>query len=251
MMRALVARLFTINDRVDFDQAVLPLVPSLDADRHAMRNLAVEQTQHFFAHDFGRKLALRLVGHHILRKQLRPLDRVSADLGQQLVQPLPRARRDRDDRLKVMRLRVNGDYREKLFLFQRIDLVNRQNSRHTVLLELCDQALLGRTNVGDRLDHQHRRVHLGYGVGHNLTHVVAQTAARPVQTGRVQKNILRAVSVEYAGDAGARGLRLARGHNGQFLPHQLIGQGGFPYIRAADHGNDRRFGNLIHCILPY
>ena len=60
-----------------------------------------------------------------------------------------------------------------------------------VLLDLVDQALLRRADIRDRLDHQRRHVHLGHGIGHDLAHVVAQTGAGLVQTGRVQKDILR------------------------------------------------------------
>ena len=118
-----------------------------------------------------------------------------------------------------------------------------------VLLDLRDQAFLRRADVRDRLNDQRRHIHLGHGIGHDLAHVVTQTGARLVQAGRIQKDILRVPAAEHARDARTRGLRLA-GHDGDLLPHQLIGQRGFADIRAADHRDDRGFRNLRHCILP-
>ena len=110
-----------------------------------------------------------------------------------------------------------------------------------VLLELCDQALLGRTDVRDRLDHQHRRVHLGDRVGHDLAHIVAQLCARLVQTRRVQKDVLRAVFVQKTRDARARGLRLAR-NDGHLLADELVGERALAHVRAADDRDDRSLG---------
>ena len=75
------------------DETVLALVPALDADSYAVRDLAVEQTEHLLADDLRDELSLRLVGDHVLREQLRTLDGVLRKLAQQVVQTLARAAR--------------------------------------------------------------------------------------------------------------------------------------------------------------
>ena len=53
---------------------------------------------------------------------------------------------------------------------------------------------------------------------------------------RVHKYKLRSAHSVHAGNAVARGLRLARG-DADLLAHQCIEQGGFAHIGLADYGN--------------
>ena len=216
-------------------------MPALDADSYAVRDLAVEQTEHLLADDLRDELALRLVGDHVLREQLRTLDGVLRKLAQQVVQTLARARGDGHDRLELVRCGVGRDDVQQLLLLDRVDLVDDEDSGHMMCLDLRDQAFLGRADVRDRLDHQHRRIHLGDRVGHDLAHIVAQLCARLVQTRRVQKDVLRAVFVQKTRDARARGLRLAR-DDGHLLADELVGERALAHVRAADDRDDRSLG---------
>ena len=148
-----------------------------------------------------------------------------------------------------MRRGIGRDDRKQLLFFYCVDLVDDQDGGHVVLFDLVDQALLRRADVCDRLDNKRRHVHLGDRIGHDLAHIVAQTGARLVQAGRVQKDILRLALIQHARDARARGLGLVR-YDGDLLADQLVCHGGFADIRPPDHGNDRCFGNFTHCILP-
>ena len=100
------ARLFAVDDCVDLDETVLALVPALDADSYAVRDLAVEQTEHLLADDLGDKLTLRLIGYHVLREQLRAFDGILVDFGEQLLYTLARACRDGHNRIELMHRRI-------------------------------------------------------------------------------------------------------------------------------------------------
>ena len=118
-----------------------------------------------------------------------------------------------------------------------------------MLLDLADEVFLRRADIRDRLDHQHRCVHLGNRVGHDLAHIVAELRARLVQTRGIEKDELRVAFIEQTGDARARGLRLAR-NDGDLLADQTVGERAFAHIRAADNRNDRSFCDF-HKILHF
>ena len=118
-----------------------------------------------------------------------------------------------------------------------------------MLLDLADEVFLRRADIRDRLDHQHRCVHLGNRVGHDLAHIVAELRARLVQTRGIEKDELRVAFIEQTGDARARGLRLAR-NDGDLLADQTVGERTFAHIRTADNRNDRSFCDF-HKILHF
>ena len=148
-----------------------------------------------------------------------------------------------------MHRRIGRNDSEQLLLLDGVDLIDDEDCRHVMLLDLCNQAFLSRTDVRDRLYHQNGNIHLGNRVRHHLAHVVAQTGARLVQTRGVQQNILRFTAAEYARDARARRLRLAR-YDGHFLADQLVCQRGFAHVRPSYNGYDRSFCNLAHYLSP-
>ena len=243
------ASLLAVDHRVDLHQTVLALVPALNADGYTVRNLAVKQAQHLLADNFSDKLTLRLIGYHVLREQLWAFDGILVDFGEQLLYALARACRDRHNRVELMHRRVGRNDSEQLLLLDGVDLIDDEDCRHVMLLDLCNQAFLSRTDVRDRLYHQNGNVHLGNRVRHHLAHVVAQTGARLVQTRGVQQNILRFTAAEYARNARARGLRLA-GYDSHLLAHQLVCQRGFAHVRPSYNGYDRSFCNLAHYLSP-
>ena len=214
-----------------------------------MRDLVGEQAQHLLADNFSDKLTLWLIGYHVLREQLRAFDGVFVDFGEQLLYTLAGACRDGHNRIELMHRRIGRNDSEQLLLLDGVDLVDDEDRRHVMLLDLCNQAFLGRADIRDRFYHQNGNVHLGNRVRHHLAHVVAQTGARLVQTRRVQKDVLRAVFVQKTRDARARGLRLA-GYDSHLLAHQLVCQRGFAHVRPSYNGYDRSFCNLAHYLSP-
>ena len=140
--------------------------------------------------------------------------------------------------------RVGRDNGQQLLLLDGVDLIDDEDCRHMMLLDLCNQALLGRADIRDGLDHQNGNVHLGNRIRHHFAHVVAQTGARLVQTRGVQQNILRFAAAEYARNARARGLRLAR-YDSHLLAHQLVCQRGFAHVRPSDDSNEYRGGVVM------
>ena len=66
-----------------------------------------------------------------------------------------------------------------------------------------------------------------------------------MQTRGVQQNILRFTAAEYARNARARGLRLAR-YDSHLLAHQLVCQRGFAHVRPSYNGYDRSLFDFTH-----
>ena len=213
-----------------------------------MRYLAVEQEQHLFTDDLGCHLALGLVGYHVLGEELRAFERKLVDLLHQDIQILARACGHRYDCVKLVACRVGRNDGKQVFVLDRVGLIDDQNGRDTGLLDLRDELFLGCADVWDGLDDECGHVDLGHRILDHLDHVIAQARARLVQAGGIQKDVLTAVLVEQAGDAGTGGLGLV-GHDGHLAANQLIGQGGFAYVGSSNHGDNRGFCNF-HLSFP-
>ena len=69
-----------------------------------------------------------------------------------------------------------------------------------------------------------------------IEHAIERAAVLGLKAGRVYKNILGVVLRQHTVDAVARGLGFFRG-DGDFLTNELVHQGGFANIWAADDGD--------------
>ena len=78
----------------------------------------------------------------------------------------------------------------------------------------------------------------------HVHHVVPQTGLGLMEARGVQKDILRVAQLHHGGDAVAGGLGFI-GNNGDLLPHDGVGEGGFTHIGPTADGNHSSFRNHI------
>ena len=95
-----------------------------------------------------------------------------------------------------------------------------------------------------RLKHKQDHVHFAQAAGHHAVHAAIQgIGVLGLKTGSVDEDELCLVLGEDAGDAVARGLRLARS-DADFLPDQMVEQCGFAHIGASDDGDKTAMESL-------
>jgi hypothetical protein len=95
------------------------------------------------------------------------------------------------------------------------------------------------------LHHEQNQVHIADGAHHRLVErFVQRGAVLGLETRGVHKDELGLVLGADAGDAVARGLRLARG-DADLLPHQRVHQRGLAHVGLADDG-DQAAALLFH-----
>ena len=88
-----------------------------------------------------------------------------------------------------------------------------------------------------RLHHKQNQVYISDRALHGFVErAVQRIVVAGLKARRIDKHKLRGTHGVHAGDAVARGLRLARG-DADLLAHQRIEQGGFAHIGLADNGN--------------
>ena len=141
-----------------------------------------------------------------------------------------------------MPLRVGRDYGQKFILFHRVDLVDNEDGGYSELLYPLYKKLLLPSHVCLRLYDEAGRVYVGYGLRHDLHHILAELVSRLVEAGGVGENELGIAALSYAEYAVARCLRL-RADDRYLLAHHRVHEGGFADVRSADNG--------YHCCFCY
>ena len=234
---ALVAGLFAINGGVHFDDLVpLPLGKADQLHGGAVGDLLIQAEEQLFPQNLGADLALGLVGDHVLREELGAFGQ---EIGQQLQQFLHAFvvfGGDGQDGVEAVGLGVGVHDGQQGFLFHGVDLVDDQHRGDVQAFDACDELRFRTADVGDGFHQQQHRVHVGHALLDHVDHVVAQLGAGLVEAGSVHEDELAVVPVDHGADTVAGGLGLV-GHDGDFLAHQRVGQGGLAHIGPA-HNRD-------------
>ncbi len=137
---------------------------------------------------------------------------------------------------------VRRDYRKQRRRLHGIDLVDGQNAGDLLIPDTANQILFRASHMGDWFHQQQGAVHIAEAGGNDLDHIVPQRGFRTVQPRRVHKDELGAVPVQHAVDTVPGGLGLV-GDDGDFLPHQRVGQAGFSHVRPSADSNHSSFCN--------
>ena len=215
-----------------------------DLHRYAVWHFLIQIEQQLFPDDLSDQLALGLVGHHAVGKQLRRFKAHFLQFFHQDVQAIAGPGADRDHSLELMGLSIGGDHGQQGLLFHRIDLVDDQHCGQVVFLDLVQQHLLRNTDACHRLHQQQCSVHVRHSIGDDLHHIIAQPGLWLVQAGGIQKDHLAIVPVKNAGDPGAGSLGLIR-NDGHLAAAQGVGQGGLSHVRTAHHRKNTGFRDHI------
>ena len=206
-----------------------------------MRDLLFEVPEELFADDLGHDLLFRHIGRDPFREHERPfLRKALADL-HEAVQPVVPLGADGDDVHEVHKVLIGRDDRQQVFLFHRVDLIDDEDRGDVRLLDLFDELLLLRADVGDRLDEQNDGIDVGDRLVDDVHHIVAELRARAVEARGVDENELRIAAVDDGADAVAGGLRLM-GYDGDLLADERVGKRGLADIRPPGDRDHRGFG---------
>ena len=107
---------------------------------------------------------------------------------------------------------------QRLLLRHCIRLIDHQHTGYLERLNTLNQLQFRLAGTGDRLHHQHRRIHVADAGPDYAVHVFPQPVTCFVKSRRIGKYILTPIPVHNAADTIARGLRFA-GDDGDFLSH--------------------------------
>ena len=99
--------------------------------------------------------------------------------------------------------------------------------------------------MGDGLHQQQGAVHVGEAGGDDLHHVVPQGGLGPVQAGGVQEDELGVAPVHHTVNAVPGSLGLV-GDDGDFFPHQGVGEAGLAHVGPAADGDHGSFFDVRH-----
>ena len=199
-----------------------------------MRHFFVQFLQHLFPDDLGHQLALRLIRHHAVGKELGRRDAQGFQFVHQLLDPFACAGAQGHHRCKRMGRAIDGHHFQQILFFHRIHFVDDQNAGKLFLFDPVDEHLLGDADAGHRLHQQNGGIHIGHRLVDHFDHVIAQGVPRFVQAGGIQKHQLAFPVVPHTGDPVAGGLGLVA-HNGHLGAAQGVGQGGFAHVGPAYH----------------
>ena len=144
---------------LDPDQSVHQALPflvraeMLDLDRHAVRHFLVHEVHELLADDFGdakRQIAVR---DHAFRELLRPNGQVREDLGDQPLEVVAGARRDRQELRERFAGQLVERRQQRRLARDRIDFVQHQERSIELTVEHLDErVVLARESI--RLDHE-------------------------------------------------------------------------------------------------
>ena len=210
-----------------------------------MWNLRIQCVKRLLTDHLCHDLALRLVRYGILIIEHGSIRQIFQNTVNNILCVLSAECRARDNLCKITDLAVRIDCRKDLLFFHCIDLINDQNDRHANALELlCNVALTG-SNEGRRLNQPHNCIHLFQGTLCNGYHILSKLILRLMDTRRIQKNDLSLLTGIDCLDAVSGGLGLL-GCDRDLLADQMVHQGRFPNVRAANNCNKSGFKIWCH-----
>ena len=241
------AGFLAVNGHIQVDNAAVPLGKPGHLHRRAVGDLFFQTQQHFLPHNLSAYLPVRLIRGHAIGEQLRPLLCIARKQSQQLLQSIPGPGGNGHNGGKpVVCFAVGGNHRQQVVLFGHgVNFVDAQNARQLLLLNTLQQNLLRLAHMSNRLHQQQRTLHICQAFPHHLHHIISQPGAGLVQAGGVQQHKLGVPPVHHAVNAVAGGLGLV-GYDGNFLPHQSVGEAGLAHIGPSADGNHRGFCNVTH-----
>jgi len=113
-----------------------------------------------------------------------------------------------------------------------VEFVGHQNARNIFAEQAQHLGVCVGKTAG--IDHEQHQVHITHCTEHSfIQRAVQGIGMRSLKTRCIDKNKLGVVGIVYAGDAVARGLRLARS-DADFLANQGVEQGGFTDVGFAE-----------------
>ena len=205
-----------------------------------MGHLVPRQFEYLFTHEFCDDQPLGLIGHHVLGVVLRPLGKFFLDLIDQPRKILLLARRDRDNRRKIIRLRIGGDHGQALLTWDAVDLVHGEEDGRVYLCKLCEDIAFACPHLLRHIHDEDDDIHAAQSSLRRLRHIAAKRILRLVDAGRIEEDDLCVLLRQNAEDAAARRLRLVA-HDRDLLPDQRIDQRGLPDVWPSDDGDKSRF----------
>src|SRR5262249_12977354 len=231
-----------VNGGSDLGEPVRLFV-ALNQHSGRVGNLLGRFQKHFFADDLRGDEAFRLVRDLVFREIARPVRQGSHDLFHQNIEPLPLGRGDWNNLAKFVQLAISLDDGQQFFFLQFVDFVEQQHGRAARSPDEIENMLVSRPELF-RCVHDHQDQVAAFQRGMNfLHHLAVEPAVRSVDAGRINQDDLSRrtpalrLNVDYALNAGARGLRLFR-HNGDLFADQSVQQRAFAGVRPADDGNE-------------
>ena len=241
---ALVAGLFAVDGGPHVHNAGVPFGKFRDFHGGAVGDLLVQAEEQLLPQQLSHDLPLRLVGGLPVGEELGPLLGIFPQLRHQLLQAVAGAGGNGDDGVEaVPGLAVGGDDGEELRGLHGVDFVDGQDAVESFLPYPVNEGLFRPAHMGDGLHQEQGAVHVGEAGGDDLDHVVPQGGLGPVEARGVQEDELGVLPVDHAVDAVPGGLGLV-GDDGDFLPHQGVGQAGLAHVGPSADGDHGGFLNV-------
>ena len=234
------------DEAMDVVEAILFHLEALDLHRHRVGQLLASEAHQLLADNLGGHEARRTVGHVVFREEVNVL-------GQQRLGPLADLLHvgallgtDGQDVGKVHLLAQPLQVGQQIFfLFDVVDLVDRQHHRALEVAQLAEHHLVVLGPVGT-VDHEHHHGHVPQGTGGGAVHqAVDGPLLFDVQTRGIHIDGLVVILGVDPQDPVTGGLGFLRG-NADLLAKQLVEQGGLAHVGAAHDGDKAAVGSICH-----